>query len=342
MDQFSRIGVDLGKGHFQVHGLPLEGGSAMKRKLSRPKVRAFFAQIAPCRVGMEACGSAHYWARELAAIGHEVVLMPPAYIKPYVKRGKNDALDAAAICEAMSRPDMRFVPIKSADQQAALMLHKTRELLVKQRTMSVNALRSHLAEFGLVVAKGIGRVDELSELAENDASLPPEAREAAKLLVLHIEALTRSIDAMERKIAKASASSKMSRLLDRVPGVGPLTASAIAASLPDPGAFRSGRDFAAWLGLTPRQNSSGGKAKLGAVTKKGNRYLRKLLVVGSTAALRHAPGKRNGVLAEWIAALRARKPERLVAAALANKLARICWAIMTTGELFREPAFAKA
>jgi transposase len=341
MDKLSRIGVDLGKGYFQVHCLPLEGGPAMNRKLSRPKMRAFFAGIAPCRVGMEACGSAHYWARELVAMGHEVVLMPPAYIKPYVKRGKNDAVDAAAICEAMSRPDMRFVPIKSADQQAVLMVHKTRELLVKQRTMSVNALRSHLAEFGLVVAKGIGRVDELSELAENDASLPQEAREAAKLLALHIEALTRSIDAMERKIAKASASSKTCRLLDRVPGVGPLTASAIAASVPDPSVFKSGRDFAAWLGLTPRQNSSGGKAKLGAVTKQGNRYIRKLLVVGSTAVLRFAR-KRRGPLADSIAALRARKPERLVAVALANKLARICWAIMSTGELFRQEAFAKA
>ena len=274
-------------------------------------------------------------------MGHEVVLMPPAYIKPYVKRGKNDAVDAAAICEAMSRPDMRFVPIKSADQQAVLMLHKTRELLVKQRTMSVNALLGHLAEFGLVVAKGISRIEELSELAENDPSLPPEAKEMAKLLTLHIEALTRAIDATERNIAKASATSKTSRLLDRVPGVGPLTASAIAASVPDPAVFKSGRDFAAWLGLTPKQNSSGGKAKFGAITKKGNPYIRNLLVVGSTSVLRHA-GKHKGALAEWIAALRARKPERLVAVALANKLARTCWAIMTTGEFFRQEAFAKA
>jgi transposase len=341
MDKFIRVGIDLGKGYFQVHGLRVEDGWAVNRKLSRSKMRPFFASIAPCRVGMEACGSAHYWARELVAMGHEVVLMPPGYIKPYVKRGKNDAVDAAAICEAMSRPDMRFVPIKSAAQQAVLMQHKTRELLVKQRTMSVNALRSHLAEFGLVVAKGIGRIDELSELAENDPSLPPEAREMAKLLTLHIEALTRSIDATERKIAKAAAGSKTTRLLDRIPGVGPLTASAIAASVPDPGVFKSGRDFVAWLGLTPKQNSSGGKAKLGAITKQGNPYIRRLLVVGSTSVLRHA-GKRKGALAEWIAALRARKPERLVAVALANKLARTCWAIMITGEFFRHEAFAKA
>ena len=303
MEEFSRIGIDLGKGFFQAHGLRGENGSAMNRKLSRSKMRPFFASIAPCRIGMEACGSAHYWARELAAMGHEVVLMPPAYIKPYVKRGKNDAVDAAAICEAMSRPDMRFVPIKSPLQQAVLMQHKTRELMVKQRTMSVNALRSHLAEFGLVVAKGIGRIDELSELAENDPSLPQETREMAKLLTLHIEALTRSIDAIERKIAEASAGGKTSRLLDRVPGVGPLIASAIAASVPDPGVFKSGRDFAAWLGLTPKQNSSGGKTKLGGVSKQGNPYIRKLLVVGSTSVLRHA-GKRKGALADWIAGSR--------------------------------------
>jgi transposase len=338
MKEFIRIGVDLSKSHFQIHALA--GTSAIQRKLSRAKMRAFFARLAPCRVGMEACGSAHYWARELAAMGHEVVLMPPAYIKPYVKRGKNDALDAAAICEAMSRPDMRFVPIKSVDQQAVLMLHKTRELLVKQRTMSVNALRGHLAEFGLVVAKGIGRVDELLELADDDMSLPEEAKEMAKLLASHLEGLDRSIEAAEKKIAAANRRSQTGQLLDAVPGVGPLIASAIAASVPDPSVFKSGRDFAAWLGLTPRQNSTGGKAKLGPITKQGNRYIRKMLVVGCTSALRVA-GKRKGALADWIAALRARKPERLVAVALANKLARICWAIMTTGEVFRQEIFAR-
>ena len=340
MDKFIRIGVDLGKAYFQVHALRVEG-SAINRKLSRSKMRAFFARIAPCRIGMEACGSAHYWARELAAMGHDAVLMPPAYIKPYVKRGKNDALDAAAICEALSRPGMRFVPIKSADQQAVLMVHRTRELLVKQRTMSVNALRGHLAEFGLVVAKGIERVDELLDLANNDASLPEEAGKMVELLALHLEGLDRSIEAAERKIVAANARSQTSQLLDRIPGVGPLIASVIAASVPDPSAFASGRDFAAWLGLTPRQNSSGGKAKLGAITKQGNRYIRKMLVVGSRSALRVA-GKRKGALADWIVALRARKPERLAAVALANKLARICWAMMTTGEVFRQETFAKA
>jgi transposase len=209
MNKFIRIGVDLGKNSFQVHALEREGGGAVKRKLSRSKMGAFFAQTAPCRVGMEACGSAHYWARELAAMGHEVVLIPPAYVKPYVKRGKNDALDAAAVCEAMSRPGMRFAPIKSADQQAVLMLHKTRELLIKQRTMSVNALRGHLAEFGLVVAKGIGRVGELLELASADGSLPETAKDAVKLMALHLEGLDGSIDAVEDKPEAGRASCSM-------------------------------------------------------------------------------------------------------------------------------------
>ena len=341
MKKFIRTAVDLGKNYFQVHGLESEGGKAMSRKLKRSKVLEFYSQIEPCRVGMEACGSAHYWARELIAMGHEVVLIPPAYIKPYVKRGKNDAIDAAAICEAMSRPGMRFVPVKSADQQAVLMLHKTRELLVKQRTMSVNALRGHLAELGLVAAKGIGRVDELIALAQADATLPQTAKSTVECLAQHLEGLDQSIEAVEDDIAKAHGQNPTSRLLDEIPGIGTLIASAVAASVPDPSVFRSGRDFAAWLGLTPRQNSSGGKEKLGAITKQGNRYIRKMLVVGATSVLRVA-GKRKGGLADWINALRARKPERVVAVALANKLARICWAIMTTGESFRAETYLKA
>ena len=341
MKKFIGIGVDLGKNYFQVHALESESGAVLNRKLSRAKFREFLSKAAPCRVGMEACGSAHYWARELAAMGHEVMLMPPAYTKPYVKRGKNDAADAAAICEAMSRPGMRFVPVKSADRQAVLMLHKTRELLVKQRTMSVNALRGHLAEFGLVAAKGIGRVDELLALAQQDAGLPPIARAAAARMAQHLAGLGQSIDAVEDDIAKAHGQNQTSRLLDEIPGIGTLIASVIAASVPDPGVFKSGRGFAAWLGLTPKQNSSGGKEKLGAITKQGNRYIRKMLVVGATSVLRVAR-KRGGALAEWIVALRARKPEKLAAVALANKLARIAWAIMTTGEGFRGETYVKA
>ena len=341
MKKFIRTAIDLGKNYFQVHGLESESGLATSHKLKRSKVLAFYSQIAPCRVGMEACGSAHYWARALTALGHEVILIPPAYIKPYVKRGKNDAVDAAAICEAMSRPGMRFVPVKSADQQAVLMLHKTRELLVKQRTMSVNALRGHLAEFGLVGARGIGRVDELLKLAQADATLPQIAKSSVECLARHLEALCQSIEAVEEDIARAHGQNQASLLLDEIPGIGTLIASVITASIPDPGVFKSGRDFAAWLGLTPKQHSSGGKEKLGAITKQGNRYIRKMLVVGATSVLRVA-GRRKGALADWINALRARKPERLAAVALANKLARISWALMTTGESFRADTYVKA
>lgn len=341
MNKFIRIGLDLGKNYFQVHALENESGSAMTRKLSRGKLLGFFAQTAPCRVGMEACGSAHYWARELAALGHEPVLIAPAYVKPYVKRGKSDAADAAAICEAMSRPDMRFAAIKSADQQAILMLHKTRELLIEQRTMSVNALRGHLAEFGLIVAKGIEHVDELRALAHEDGRLPPAAKAAASQIGRHLDEIDVSIKAIEDEIAKEHAQNQMSQLIDEIPAFGPLVSSAIAASVSDPTMFRSGRDFAAWLGLTPRQDSTGGKTTLGPITKKGNPYIRKMLVVGARSVL-HVAHKRKGALAEWIMKMRTEKKERVAVVALANKLARICWAVMSSGECFRREIYAKA
>lgn len=341
MEKFIRIGVDLAKNYFQVHALISEDGKAVTRKLKRSKVREFFAQIEPCRVGMEACGSAHYWARELKAMGHEVFIMPPAYTKPYVKRGKNDALDAEAICEAVSRPGMRFVPIKSAEQQAILMLHKSRDLLVKQRTMVVSALRSHLSEFGIVVAKGIGRVNELLKLAEDDAGLPSAVRAAVKVLAEQVEGLERSLDELESEINDVHSKSQTSQSLAEIPGIGKLAATVIVASVPDPAIFKSGRDFAAWLGLTPRQNSSGGKQTLGSITKAGNRYIRKLLVLGATSLL-NVLGKRKGGLRDWLVGLLAKKPARLVTVALANKLARIIWAIMSTGESFRAEMFAKA
>lgn len=341
MKTFIRIGVDLAKNYFQVHALASEGGPAVTRKLTRAKMREFFSQIEPCRIGLEACGSAHYWARELQAMGHEALLMPPAYTKPYVKRGKNDAVDAEAICEAVSRPGMRFVPVKSAEQQAALMLHKTRDLLVKQRTMSVNALRSHLAEFGIIVAKGIGRVSDLLELVKKDVALPSATKAAVEVLAQQIETLDQSLDDLEQEIANVHSQSEMSQLLVEIPGVGKLTATVIAASMPDPSVFKSGRDFAAWLGLTPKQNSSGGKQSLGAITKQGNRYIRKLLVLAGTSLL-NVVGKRKGALRDWIVGLLVKKPARLVTVALANKLARIIWAMMKTGESFRNDVFAKA
>jgi transposase len=341
MKQFIRIGVDLAKNYFQVHALVNESGLAVTRKLKRSKMLEFFSQIEPCCVGMEACGSAHYWARELKALGHEAILIPPAYIKPYVKRGKNDAADAAAICEAMSRPGMRFVPVKSSEQQATLMLHTTRELLIKQRTMSVNALRSHLSEYGIIVAKGVGHVDELLRLADADEWLPDSARVAVKVLAQILEGLDKSLDDLEHEIASAHARSEMSRLLVEIPGIGKLVATAIVATIPNPGAFESARNFAAWLGLTPRQYSSGGKQTLGHITKQGNRYIRKLLVLGATSLL-NVVAKRKGALRDWITALLAKKPARLVTVALANKLARIVWAMMKTGEGFRTELFSKA
>ncbi|WP_457578770.1 IS110 family RNA-guided transposase [Ensifer adhaerens] len=258
-----------------------------------------------------------------------------------MRRGKNDAVDAEAICEALSRPGMRFVPVKSPQQQATLAVHRTRDLLVKQRTMSVNALRSHLAEFGIISAKGIGRVDDLVDKAEHDVTLPSAARVVVKTLAQQIREIDISVDRLEREIAEAHSSSDMSQLLAEIPGVGKLTATVIDASMPNADVFRSGRDFAAWLGLTPRQNSSGGKQSLGAITKQGNRYIRKLLVLAATSLL-NVLGRRKGALRDWIVGLLAKKPARLVTVALANKLARIIWAVKKTGESFRSEKFAKA
>jgi len=340
MKQFSRIGVDLGKNVFHIHGLESEAGPGATRKLSRIGMHKYFASIAPCLIGMEACGSAHYWARELRAMGHDVRLMPPAYVKAYVKRGKNDAIDAAATCEAVSRPDMRFVAIKTEEQQATLMAHKARDLLVKQRTMMVNSLRGCLAEFGVVVAKGVHRVEELAEKAI-EARLPETAMLAANVLLEQLARLDAAKAELTRQIAKAKSDNAVARLLTEIPGVGALFASRVTASVPDAKVFKSGRDFAAWLGLTPRQDTTGGKIKLGAITKKGNRALRQLLVLGAISVLRMAP-KRKGVLAEWLSALRARKRGKVAAVAVANKLARIVWAMMTTGEGFRIEVFARA
>ncbi len=341
MKEFIRIGVDLGKNYFQIHALESEDGHAATRKLSRQAMRKFFSETKPCVVGMEACGSAHYWARELRAMGHEVRLIPPIYVKPYVKRGKNDAADAAAVCEALSRPDMRFVPVKSAAQQADLMLHKTRELLVAQRTMTGNAVRGHLAEFGCIAAKGIGRVADLIETAEADTTLPITAKAALRVLARQLAGIEKSIAELDAEITAAHKQNPVSRLLASIPGVGTITASAIVASVPDPRVFKSGRDFAAWLGLTPRQNSSGGKESLGAITKQGNRYIRRLLVLGATALL-SALSKRKGPLRDWYAALLVRRPARLASVAMANKLARIAWAMLATGEAFRTEAFERA
>ncbi|SMD00611.1 IS110 family transposase [Novosphingobium sp. B1] len=327
------VGLDLAKTVFQVHVIAADGAVLIRRKLRRTEVIRFFAKLSPCLVGMEACASAHHWARELIAIGHEVRLMPPAYVKPYVKRGKTDAADAEAICEAVTRPTMRFVAVKSVEQQAVLMLHKSRDLIVRQRTMLINALRGHLAEYGIVTGLGAGGVvDALKALYEEQDRFPAHARSALHGIAAQLRALASEIDRLEAQILDWHRNDETSRRLATIPGIGPITASAIAAAVPDPSLFRSGRQFAAWLGLTPRANSSGGKERLGGITKQGDGYLRRLLVVGSTAVMRMT--RKNPARQPWMAGLLERKPTKIATVALANKTARIAWAVMTRKEVY--------
>lgn len=330
------IGLDLAKHVFQVHGVDAAGEVVFRKKLRRAELTAFFAKLAPCVVGMEACGSAHHWGRELSALGHQVRLMPASYVKAYVKRGKNDEIDAEAICEAVTRPTMRFVPVKTAEQQSILMLHRTRDLFVRQRTMLVNSLRGQLAEFGLIAPQGVWRIPELHALAQDaDGSVLPEpARACAELIVMQIEDLQAKIDAIERVIKARHRANELSQRLATIPGVGVITATALVATVADASAFKSGRHFAAWLGLVPQQNGSGGKMHLGRISKRGEPYLRRLLVLGATAVVRYARNKPE--FAGWVNALLARRPARVVTVAVANKLARIVWAIMRRGGSFRQ------
>ena len=302
--QVTTIGIDLAKSVFQVHGVDAAGEVSVKKKLRRTEVLAFFQSLPPCLVGMEACATAHFWAREIGALGHEVRLMPPSYVKAYVRRQKNDAADAAAICEAVTRPTMRLVAIKSAGRQGVLVLHRTRELLVRQRTMPINAVRDHCAEFGIVAARGAVRVAELIEQVRRDeASLLPDlARSAILMLGEQLDALAVGIHSRERRLLAWYRQDAASQRLATIPGVGVLTATALAAAVTDPGTFRSGREFAAFLGLVPRQNSSGGKDRLGRISKMGDRYLRKRLVMGATSVVRRARTS-TAATATWIRAL---------------------------------------
>ena len=337
MAQVSTVGLDLAKTVFQVHGIDAQGAVVVRRPLRRAEVLPFFAKLSPCLVGMEACGTAHYWARELIKLGHIVRLMPPAYVKPYVKRGKSDAADAEAIAEAVRRPTMRFVAVKTVDQQAVLMLHKVRDLLVRQRTMLINALRGHLAEFGIVAAQGpAGVKSAIAQFRTDQASLPELARSAIRRLIGQIEEVAEQLRSAETEIVAWCRADAASRRLLTIPGIGPITASAIAAAVPDPTLFRSGRQFAAWLGLTPRPHSSGGKDRLGGISKQGDGTIRRLLVVGATAVIRVARQDNPG--RAWAKRLLERKPARLVSVALANKTARIAWAVMTRGDVYRAPA----
>jgi len=330
MEQPTTIGIDLAKNVFQLHGVDARGEAILKRKLRRGQVLEFFARRDPCLVGMEACAGAHFWARELMALGHEVRIMPPSYVKPYVKRGKTDQADAEAICEAVTRPTMRFVPVKSAERQAALLDHKTRDFLVRQRTQLINTIRAHLSEFGIVVAKGIHNVDRLLETATD---LPAAARPAVDLLADQLRETQEKIDAVTERIEAAQRTDPLARRLATIPGVGAITASAIAATTPEVENFRTARDYAAWLGLTPQPHSSGGKERLGRISKAGNRYLRRLLYLGAMAQISARRAGRPGT--DWLWHMLERKPVKVVAVALANRMARILWALIRTGESYR-------
>ena len=335
------IGIDLAKSVFQLHGVDADGEIVFRKKLRRSAVLDFLRDVPRCLIGLEACATAHFWGREIGALGHEVRLIPPAYVKPYVKRQKNDAADAEAICEAVTRPSMRFVPIKSAERQSVLMLHRTRDLLMRQRTMMLNAVRAHLAEFGIITAQGPHRL--LSLLREIEAGdgpdLSPMARVALDSLITQLDTLSEEIRKLERQLLAWHRADETSRRLETIPGIGLITATALAASVPNPDVFKNGRQFAAFLGLVPRQSSSGGKERLGRISKMGDGYLRRLLVVGATALVRRA-GNNSTTTGTWIRSLLERKPARLVSVAVANKTARIAWAILARGEIYRAPLAA--
>jgi transposase len=337
MEKITTVGIDLAKNVFQVHAIDASGAVVVSRAVRRSGLLQLLGKFPNCLIGMEACATSHYWARELVKLGHQVKLIPPAYIKAYVRRQKNDAADAAAICEAVARPSMRFVPIKSEAQQAVLMLHRTRALLVSQRTALICALRGHMAEFGIIAPVGPRNVAPLLEILADQADerVPFLARLALRPLARRMAMLRLEIERLDRRLLDWHRSNPVSQRLATIPGVGPLTATALAASIADPSMFRSGREFAAFLGLVPRQASSGGKERLGRISKMGDRYLRSLLVVGATAVLRYA--KTGGSTSKaWAEGLLAKKPFKVVAVALANKTARIAWAVMARGEVFRE------
>ena len=336
MAKVTRIGLDIAKNVFEVHGVNQAGTAVLRRTIARGKLREFFAKLPPCLVGMEACGSAHYWARELGKLGHQVRLMAAQFVNAYRKSGKNDANDAMAICEAVGRPNMRFVPIKSEEQQALLMVHRARDLMVQSRTAQVNQIRGLLGEFGVVVAQGVDRLQralpDILEDAEN--GLPYLARQTLSTLVEQLHYLNEQVQHYDRQIGQLARQSEVVQRLMRMPGVGPITATAFAAAVGNAREFANGRQFAAWLGLTPRQHSSGGKTWLGSITKRGDVYLRRLLVHGARAVLRTA-AERADTKSRWAKRLQARRGANIAAVALAAKHARIIWALLAKGVDFQ-------
>ena len=342
MGEVITVGLDIAKSVFQVHGIDAAGEVIVRRRLRRARVLPFFEKLPPCVVGIEACNTSHHWARELIALGHDVRLMPAQYVKPYVKRGKNDAADAEAICEAVTRPTMRFVAVKSPEQQSVMMLHRVRLMLSRQRTQLTNAMRAHMSEFGIVAPVGRMGVERLLGVIadHDDTRIPADARVCLEMLGAQLVVVKEQLLENDRRIRASARETDVGRRLMEIPGVGPLLASAFVASVADPTIFKCGRDLAAWIGLVPKQNSSGGKERLGGISRAGNRYLRQMLVVGAMAVIRHA--ERHGTKRAWLLQLLARRATKVAAVALANKTARMVWALMTSGERYREPAVTLA
>ena len=338
MQAVKTIGLDIAKSVFQVHGVDVDGQVVIRRKLKRRYLLAFFEKLPACLVGIEACATSHHWSRQLQALGHRVRLMPPAYVKPYVKRQKNDVADAEAICEAVTRANMRFVETKTVEQQSCLMLHRTRHLFIREQTAVINVIRAHLAEFGIVAPVGRKGVEELLRVIADpaDRRIPEIARACLAALGTQLQRLKEQLLEFDRMIMAWHRSDETSRRLDEAPGIGPMLATAVVATVADPTAFRSGRNFSAWVGLVPKQHSSGGKDRLGHISKQGDRYLRGLFVAGALAVIRYAKiyGTRHR---PWLTALLARRPTKVAAIALANKIARMTWAMMVKGERYKEP-----
>lgn len=343
MSEVTTIGLDIAKNVFHAYGADASGRALFSRKISRTKLLEFFSRQPRCLVALEACGGAHHWARELTLLGHEVKLIPPAYVKPFVKRNKNDAVDAEAICEAAQRPTMRFVAIKSEAQQASALVFRTRDLLVRQRTQLINAIRGHLTEYGWVAPKGPSHIAVLGDLLDGEmgSSLPDVARPMFRTMLDLLDQLNAKIGELDKEITRRAREDTIARRLMTIPGVGPITATAIAALAPPAETFGKGRDFAAWLGLVPRQLSSGGKQKLGSISKMGERTLRRLLIIGASAVVLQA-SKRGAPAGSWLEQMMARKPRMLVTVALANKTARIVWALLIKQEEYKAPVAAAA